>query len=171
MWRASVLGSCSVLLSRGASNSKLFLAIKLKVCQELSYESMQKPLCPACVLILQKCSFWLAIYLFWFKKGSKRNRNGLHTSWGSLFCCLDEKVALRRRLYCSLLDSILLSLPHLHPSSCIISKLPGKLKPSKYSFQRITLVMSFLLVIGLFFLKGHLRSCLCKSEIRERIGL
>lgn len=63
-------------------------------------------------------------------------------------------------------------LPHLlHPSPCFISEPPGELKPSKYCFQRIRLVMSFLLVMGRFFLKGQPRSCLWKAEITGSIML
>lgn len=65
----------------------------------------------------------------------------------------------------------LLPPPHLHPSSCIVSKLPRKLKPSKYCFQRIRLVISLLLVMGWFFLKGQPRSGLCNPEIMESIML
>lgn len=73
---------------------------------------------------------------------------------------------------CTILPlTALFSPPHLHPSSCIISKLPRELKPSNYCFQRIRLVMSLLLVMGWFFLKGQPRSGLCNPEIMESIML
>lgn len=59
--------------------------------------------------------------------------------------------------------------PHLHPLPASYQNCPGS--SSQANVVSRGLVMSLLLVMGWFFLKGQPRSCLCKPEIMERIVL